>query len=137
MKCFFFLMHFLRIKKIGKFPMLKIQIYAVWLSRVLYFQKPSMFCVHVSYRCITVQSSLFKYITLFWLFKFNICFGIFCHSSFRTTLHIQQVIDTFRALCAILKRQTVMSQELLICENNIMHLSLFHIQDIKESISFF
>lgn len=47
------------------------------------------------------------------------------------------MIATFRALCAISKRQTVMSQELLICENNIMQLSHFHIQDIKDSMSLF
>lgn len=49
----------------------------------------------------------------------------------------QLVIATFRALCAISKRQTAMSQILLICENNIMQLSLFHIQDIKDSMSLF
>lgn len=76
-------------------------------------------------------------VNFFLFFKFNICLGIFSHNLFRTTLHIQLVIATFRALCAISKRQTVMSQELLICENNIMQLSHFHIQDIKDSMSLF
>lgn len=116
-----------------------------WKFRYMLFDLVGFFIFRnqLCFVCMSVvdvslcKSSLFKWFTLFWLFKFNICLGIFSHSLYRTTLHIQLVIATFRALCAISKRQTVMSQELLICENNIMQLSHFHIQDIKDSMSLF
>lgn len=55
-------------------------------------------------------------ITLFWtlLLKFNICFVIFSHNLFLTKLQVDLVIDTFRTLYVISKRQSAMSQELLI-----------------------